>query len=96
MRLLMRNFFALVLVAGCALLSGCWGSTPAPQKTDAPAAVEKAVPMNSTDELRRKADLTEAASLVGYDGKAIKEDLHKVIDAQQEAAKRLEDLNNIR
>ena len=93
----MRKFVALVLVAGCALFCGCWGSTPAPQKTDTPAAAaEKTVPMNSTEELRRKADLTEAASLVGYDGKAIKQDLHKVIDAQQEAAKRLEDLNNIR
>lgn len=92
----MRKFVALVVIAGCAILCGCWGSAPEPQKTDVPAAVVKTAPANSTDELRRKADLTEAASLVGYDGKAIKEDLHKVIDAQQEAAKRLEDLNNIR
>lgn len=94
----MRKFVALVIVAGCVILCGCWGSTPEPQKTDVPAAAApaKPAPANSTDELRRKADLTEAASLVGYDGKAIKEDLHKVIDAQQEAAKRLEDLNDIR
>lgn len=91
----MRKFVALVFVAGCTLLCGCWGSTPAPQKTDAPAAA-KTAPANSVEELKRKADLTEAASLVGYDGKAIKQDLHKVIDAQQEAAKRLEDLNDIR
>lgn len=92
----MRKFVALVIVAGCALLCGCWGSTPEPQKTDVPAAAARTAPANSVDELKRKADLTEAASLVGYDGKAIKEDLHKVIDAQQEAAKRLEDLNDIR
>ena len=96
MRLLMRKFVALVFVAGSALLCGCWGSAPTPQKADAPAAAAKTAPANSVDELRRKADLTEAASLVGYDGKAIKQDLHKVIDAQQEAAKRLEDLNDIR
>ena len=92
----MRKFVALVIIAGCVILCGCWGSTPEPQKTDVPAAAVKTAPANSVEELRRKADLTEAASLVGYDGKAIKENLHKVIDAQQEDAKRLEDLNNIR
>ena len=89
---------AFLLFVSASLLCGC-GAAPEAPKTAAPApAAEKSagVPLSKADALREKAKFAEAASLVGYDGKAIKEDLNKVIDAQEEAAKRLEDLNNIR
>ena len=43
------------------------------------------------DELRRKANVAEAASIVGYDGKAIKKDLNKIINESERMSKQLED-----
>ncbi|MDD3145761.1 MAG: hypothetical protein PHD82_00545 [Candidatus Riflebacteria bacterium] len=88
---------AAVLFAMLAVFAlGC-GSSENTTTTTTPAPENSAkVAPSKMDELRRKADLTEAASMVGYDGKAIKESLHKVLDEQENAAKRLEDLNNIR
>ncbi|HNX74350.1 MAG TPA: hypothetical protein PLM07_12840 [Candidatus Rifleibacterium sp.] len=88
--------YAFLLFASASLLCGCGGAPEAP-KTPAPVAENTTkAPLSKSDALREKAKFAEAASLVGYDGKAIKEDLNKVIDAQEESAKRLEDLNNIR
>jgi hypothetical protein len=94
----MRKNAAVLFALLAVFALGCGSSentttttTPAP----APENSAKVAP-SKMDELRRKADLTEAASMVGYDGKAIKESLHKVLDEQENAAKRLEDLNNIR
>lgn len=44
------------------------------------------------DKLRKKANIAEAASVVGYDGKKIKKDLNKIIDAKEKEAKQYNDL----
>ena len=45
------------------------------------------------DKLRKKANVAEAASVVGYDGKAIKKDLNKIIDEREKMDKQLKDLD---
>lgn len=45
------------------------------------------------DQLRKKTNVTEAASAVGYDGKAIKKELNKVIDQQEKMSKEFKDLD---
>lgn len=81
-----------ILITACALSAGC-GSEPEVKKAPVP---EVKAPLSKSDELRQKANIAEAASLVGYDGKAIKENLNKIIDEQENAAKQLEDLKDIR
>jgi hypothetical protein len=59
-------------------------------------AEPKAVaPLSKSDQMRQKAKVAEAASLIGYDGKAIRRDLDKIIDQHEQSAKQLEDLNNL-
>ena len=56
--------------------------------------VEKKEPIKKltrVEELHRKAKFTEAAGIVGYDGKSIHKQLDKVIDLQEKDTK---DLNN--
>ena len=43
------------------------------------------------DKLRKKANVAEAASMVGYDGKKIKKDLNKIIDEKEKEAKQYKD-----
>ena len=45
------------------------------------------------DKLRKKANAAEAASMVGYDGKAIKKELNKIIDEREKMDKQLSDLD---
>ncbi len=59
------------------LLAGC-GEEPQPATpAPAPAALPKT-------QLERDINVTGAASAVGYDGDAIKQDIQKTVDAQQE------------
>ena len=44
------------------------------------------------DQLRKKANVAEAASMVGYDGKAIKKELNKIIDEREKMDNQLKDL----
>ncbi len=68
------------------MLWGCGSSEP----------VKKTAPkLTKTEELKRKANVAEAASLVGYDGKKIKQDLNKIIDASNDSQKQLEGLNDM-
>lgn len=79
----------LLLVA----VSGCCGS-----REEAPAKVmseQQKAPLSHADQMRQKAKIAEAASLVGYDGKAIRRDLDKIIDQQEESAKQLEALKDL-
>ena len=46
------------------------------------------------DQLRKKAEVAEAASLVGYDGKDIKKKLNKVIDDREKMDKQLKDASS--
>lgn len=78
---------------GAILLGGCCGNqeaAPAPKVEPKAAA-----PMSQADQRRQKAKVAEAATLIGYDGKAIRRDLDKIIDQQEQSAKQLEDLNNL-
>ena len=83
-----RTMFVLTVVV--CLINGCCAgpeaAKPVPPKVEAP--------LSKSDQLRQKAKIAEAASLVGYDGKAIKRDLNKIIDQQEESAKRLDELDN--
>ena len=45
------------------------------------------------DKLRKKANAAEAASMIGYDGKALKKDLNKIIDEREKMDKQLKDLD---
>lgn len=82
---------ALLLLVVCGFTSGC-GCGREPEVKKVP---EVKAPLSKADELRQKAKIAEAASLVGYDGKDIHEKLNKIIDIQEEDAKRLEDLKDI-
>ncbi len=66
--------FALTLITGC-------GSEKAPEKTEAAKTPKK--PMTKMEKLKKKAEFTKAASMVGYDGKQINKDLNKFLDATQ-------------
>jgi len=79
----------VVAVVACMLTGCCAGPKPVQPK------VEVKAPLSKSDQLRQKAKIAEAASLIGYDGKAIKRDLNKFIDQQEEDAKQLEDLKNL-
>lgn len=76
---------SIICVCGC-----CAKEVPVKKEPEVKA------PLSKADELRQKAKIAEAASLVGYDGKAIHADLDKLIDNQEKAAKQLEDMNDIR
>ncbi len=90
----MKKSGALLFGLLAFFVCGCGSSEP--PKAAAPVVENSAKePLSKTDELRKKANFAEAASLVGYDGKAIKESLNKVIDEQEKAAKQLEDLKDI-
>lgn len=80
----------ILVIAGFLIPGCCTQSSPAPEaKPAVPAA-----PMSQADQMRKKANIAEAASLVGYNGKAIKRDLNKLIDQQEKSAKQLEDLKD--
>lgn len=44
------------------------------------------------DKLRKKANVAEAASMVGYDGKEIKKQLNKIIDENEKMNNQIKDL----
>ncbi len=90
-----RIFIGFALIVSF-FASGCCSRSETSGQSVPVSSPGAAAPADKMQELRRRADLSEAASLVGYDGKAIKEDLHKILDAQQEQARRLKELENIR
>jgi PBP1b-binding outer membrane lipoprotein LpoB len=75
----------LLITVLALFITGCGGGEKVEKK---PAKKKK--PLTKTEELKRKAALTEAASMVGYDGKRIHKDLNKIIDANQKGMKDLE------
>ena len=92
----------ICFLSGVILLVGCGSSSTPTEKT-----VEKKIQVNNGitenkvdsgkkvdyDQLRKKANVAEAASMVGYDGKAIKKDLNKIIDEREKMDKQLKDLD---
>lgn len=82
----MRKVFLILGVS--LLITGC-GSEPEVKKA------EPTKPLTKTEELKRKAKLTEAASIVGYDGKAIHKNLDKIIDENAKHQKMLEDVGDL-
>lgn len=71
-------------------MTGCGG---AEKKSETPKPKPE---LSKTDQMRQKAKLAEAASLVGYDGKAIKDNLNKIIDESERSEKQLKELNDLR
>ncbi len=92
----MKKAAVLFLLPATLLMYGCGSGSETPKTATPTATTASGTAMSKTDELKQKAKVAEAASLVGYDGKAIREDLNKIIDIQAEEAKRLEDLKDIR
>ena len=101
MRQVGKKKIYICFLSGVLLLVGCGSSNTPTEKT-----VEKKVQVNNGpaenksdssktvdyDQLRKKANVAEAASMVGYDGKAIKKDLNKIIDEREKMDKQLNDL----
>ena len=102
----MKQMLGLLLIPSL-LVVGC-GSSEAPKQSKAAAnkaateevlsTAEQNIVNNSNGEtdyenLRKKANVAEAASIVGYDGKAIKKQLNKVIDENEKMNKQLQDLD---
>lgn len=90
------------------VLGGCCDSkNNIKEKAEANKAVvdgisKEIIPINKSanggtdyDELRRKVNVAEAASVVGYDGKAIKKDLNKIIDESEKMSKQLNDIDGL-
>jgi hypothetical protein len=87
----MRKLTLTVLLSGSILMLGCGSSEPEKTKDE----TTRAKPLTKKEKLHNKAKITEAASLVGYDGKKIHKDLDKIIDENakhQDALKELDDL----
>ena len=98
----MKKVYILAL-CGIIFISGCGETNTPKQKTDNqnlkdlnknlsemnPRPGEKV----DYDKLRKKANAAEAASMVGYDGKAIKKELNKIIDEREKMDKQLNDLD---
>lgn len=85
----MRKLF---LIIGLSLfVSGC-GSEPEVKKIE-PAQPVK--PLTKTEQLHQKAKFTEAASMVGYDGKDIHQKLDKIIDENAAHEKMLKDVGDL-
>lgn len=102
----MKQMLGLLLITSL-LVVGC-GSSETPKQSKAAAnkaateevlsTAEQNIVNNSNGEtdyenLRKKANVAEAASIVGYDGKAIKKQLNKVIDENEKMNKQLQDLD---
>lgn len=86
--MIFRKMAFFLLLASALFINGC-GETE--KKPEQPKPV-----LSKTDQMRQKAKLAEAASLVGYDGKAIKENLNKIIDDSEKAEKQLKEINDLR
>ncbi|OGK08855.1 MAG: hypothetical protein A2W80_06375 [Candidatus Riflebacteria bacterium GWC2_50_8] len=84
----------MVMVSAC-LLAGCCARPDAAKPVQPEVKSEIKAPLSKSDQMRQKAKIAEAASLIGYDGKAINRDLNKIIDEQERSAKQLEDLKGL-
>ncbi len=92
----MKRISFLFIIFGILFLVGCGnnGNTNNQPKTN---SQNVSTPSNKGevdyDNLREKAKVSEAASLVGYDGKAIKNNLNKIIDENEKMNKEYKDLD---
>lgn len=80
---------SVLYIAVAIMFSGCGTSQEVKKEA------EKKPVLSRTEEMHQKAKFTEAASLVGYDGKAIKQNLDQIIDQTASAEQQLKDLNNL-
>ncbi|EKD83443.1 MAG: hypothetical protein ACD_39C00675G0003 [uncultured bacterium] len=90
----MRSRTIFMIIASACLLVGCCAGPDSAKPAQPEVKSEVKAPLSKTDQLRQKAKIAEAASLVGYDGKAINRDLNKIIDQQEQSAKQLDDLKD--
>ena len=81
----------ILMLALALMINGC-GSEPAAKKKTT-AKPKKA--LTKTEELHRKARLTEAASIIGYDGKRIRKNLDNIIDQNAKHQKMLEGIGDL-
>ncbi|MBQ2593391.1 MAG: hypothetical protein II567_08955 [Candidatus Riflebacteria bacterium] len=99
----MKKLYYILVLCGIIFLAGC-GETNSPKakKSNSSAAeLDKSLSdirvksgeKVDYDKLRKKANVAEAASMAGYDGKALKKDLNKIIDEREKMDKQLNDLD---
>lgn len=81
----------MFLGIGILFIAGCGSSEKPVEKTQ----VAKP-PLSKAEQLKEQAKVAEAASLVGYDGKAIRKDLEKIIDQSEAENKRLKEIDDLR
>ncbi len=98
----MKKLIFIATLCGIAFFIGCGDSSSSADKKEEKANKTKVENINDSlkpngevdyDNLRKKANVAEAASVVGYDGKAIKKDLNKIIDDREKMDKQLKDLD---
>ena len=99
----MKKLYYIFVLCGIIYLTGCGETNKPKQKTEKQTLNElnkNLSEMNPRpgekvdyDKLRKKANVAEAASLAGYDGKAIKKELNKIIDEREKMDKQLNDLD---
>jgi outer membrane murein-binding lipoprotein Lpp len=83
---------ALVVLCCSLMLVGCGGGESEVKKNKTASPTKS---LTKTEQLHNKAKVAEAAGIVGYDGKQIREDLDKIIDQNAEHQKMLEDINDM-
>ena len=89
----MKKLLLLCLVA--LVITGCGGSETKKEEQTKVEEKKPAKPMTETEKLKQKAKVSEAASIVGYDGKKIHKQLDQIIDQSAEHKKMLEDAGDL-
>ncbi|MGM0600872.1 MAG: hypothetical protein ACQETH_13765 [Candidatus Rifleibacteriota bacterium] len=85
----------LLLCLAALVITGCGGSEPAKEKQTKVEDKKPVKPMTKTEKLKQKAKVSEAASIIGYDGKKIHKELDQIIDQSAEHKKMLEDAGDL-
>ena len=97
----MKKNILITFLCGIVFFIGCGDSSTSSKKEEKINNItieNKKINVNSNgevdyDDLRKKANVAGAADIIGYDGKAIKKDLNKIIDEREKMDKQLKDLD---
>lgn len=91
----MRKILLPAIISSLLLFSGCCSKSSEKSQQPAQPAANKTEKLSDKEKLHNRAKLAEAATLVGYDGKQIRENLDKIIDANDAHKKMFEDLDGL-
>lgn len=88
----MKKILLSAVILSLLLLNGCCNNSS--EESPQPK-VNKPEKLSEKEKLHNKAKLAEAATLIGYDGKQIRQNLDKIIDANDEHNKMLKGLEGL-